>query len=178
MSAERDAVDGFPSESSPRAYRAATDAVTSKAAISNSRAAEAQRHPRCPCFEIDVGGDLFGYLQVAGNCDEGSTGGGRRSDTASLIFRVRQAEQIAGRAYALAPDEITLLNPDTDACPVFFSRRDAEITIGIYQRVPVLSRDGDPQGNPRRVSFMTMFHMANTRTPFLGGGARGRGVAP
>ncbi|MGH7753583.1 MAG: Eco57I restriction-modification methylase domain-containing protein, partial [Gemmatimonadales bacterium] len=40
-------------------------------------------------------------------------------------------------------------------------RRDAEITLGIYRRVPVLVRHGDPAGNPWGVSFMTMFHMSN-----------------
>ena len=38
--------------------------------------------------------------------------------------------------------------------------RDAEITIGIYKRVPVLWRD-DPEENPWGLSFMAMFHMAN-----------------
>ena len=40
------------------------------------------------------------------------------------------------------------------------SRRDAEITLGIYRRVPVLWRE-QPEQNPWRISFMAMFHMAN-----------------
>jgi hypothetical protein len=79
----------------------------------------------------------------------------------SLVFRVRQPDQIPARAYTLTPEEINLLNPNTGTCPVFLSRRDAEITLGIYRRVPVLCREGDPDGNPWGLSFMAMFHMAN-----------------
>ncbi|MGW4682375.1 Eco57I restriction-modification methylase domain-containing protein [Micromonospora taraxaci] len=68
----------------------------------------------------------------------------------------------AGKAFALTPEEIDLLNPNTGTCPVFRSRRDAEITLGIYRRVPVLIREGDPKGNPWGVSFMQgLFNMTS-----------------
>lgn len=63
--------------------------------------------------------------------------------------------------FTLSPDEITLLNPNTGTCPVFRSRRDAEITLGIYRRVPILIREGDPDGNPWGIKFMRMFDMSN-----------------
>lgn len=64
--------------------------------------------------------------------------------------------------FSLTPEEITLLNPNTGTCPVFRSRRDAEITLGIYRRVPVLINENDPiNGNPWGIRFMTMFHMSN-----------------
>ncbi|MER7271174.1 N-6 DNA methylase [Micromonospora carbonacea] len=88
----------------------------------------------------------------------------RRTDRASLVFQVRQASQIAARAYALTPDEITLLNPNTGTCPVFKSRRDAEITLGIYHRVPVLWRDGGP--DVWNISFLRMFDMATDSSRF------------
>ena len=53
----------------------------------------------------------------------------------------------------MPPEEILLVNPNTGTTPVFRSRRDAEITIGIYKRVPVLWRD-DPEENPWGLSFM------------------------
>jgi hypothetical protein len=91
-----------------------------------------------------------------------SVSGRRRPlDRVSLVFRVRQANQIAARAYALTPDEITMLNPNTGTCPVFLSRRDAEITLGIYRRVPVLWQEANPAGNPWGLSFLRMFDMAN-----------------
>ncbi|MGW1066336.1 Eco57I restriction-modification methylase domain-containing protein [Streptomyces aureus] len=66
------------------------------------------------------------------------------------------------RAYQLTPDEITLLNPNTGTCPVFRSRRDAEITLGIFRRTPVLiNKTKASGGNPWGISFMTMFHMSN-----------------
>jgi hypothetical protein len=86
---------------------------------------------------------------------------GRGGPKVSLAFRTRQANQIAGRAYSISPAEILLLNPNTGTCPVFTSRRDAEITLGIYHRVPVLWRDGGADGNPWGLSFMAMLHMAN-----------------
>jgi hypothetical protein len=89
------------------------------------------------------------------------SGSRRRWERVSLVFRVRQAAQISARAYTLTPDEITLLNPNTGTCPVFFSRRDAEITLAIYRQVPVLWRDGTPDGNPWGLSFLRMFDMAS-----------------
>ncbi|WP_454198093.1 Eco57I restriction-modification methylase domain-containing protein [Nocardia sp. Marseille-Q1738] len=69
--------------------------------------------------------------------------------------------QRADARFTLTPEEISLLNPNTGTCPVFRTRRDAEITLGIYRRVPVLIRQGDPDGNPWGIKFMTMFHMSN-----------------
>jgi hypothetical protein len=55
-----------------------------------------------------------------------------------------------------------LLNPNTGTCPIFRTRRDAEITLGIYRRVPVLINENDPvDGNPWGISFMRMFDMSN-----------------
>ncbi|MGX4653009.1 Eco57I restriction-modification methylase domain-containing protein [Micromonospora sp. SCSIO 07396] len=71
----------------------------------------------------------------------------RTAPTASLAFRARKVADLASRAYRLTPGEIELLNPNTGTCPVFLSRRDAEITLDIYRRVPVLWREDDPDGN-------------------------------
>ncbi|MER7782486.1 DNA methyltransferase [Streptomyces albidoflavus] len=67
----------------------------------------------------------------------------------------------ADKAFTLTPEEITLLNPNTGTCPVFRSRRDAEITLGIYRRVPILIKGDDPKGNPWGVSFLRMFDMSH-----------------
>ncbi|MEU8344901.1 N-6 DNA methylase [Spirillospora sp. NPDC048832] len=89
----------------------------------------------------------------------GSTNG------ASVKFSFRNESVVdvfdAKRVFELTSADIKLVNPETGTCPVFRSRRDAEITLGIYRRVPVLLREGDPNGNPWGISFMTMFHMAN-----------------
>ncbi|WP_416519262.1 Eco57I restriction-modification methylase domain-containing protein [Streptomyces achromogenes] len=80
---------------------------------------------------------------------------------ASFAFGTRYMEDLPSRRFAMPPEEILLVNPNTGTLPVFRSRRDAEITLGIYRRVPVLIREGDPDGNPWGLSFMTMFHMSN-----------------
>ncbi|MEV4720292.1 DNA methyltransferase [Micromonospora noduli] len=85
----------------------------------------------------------------------------RVAERASLVFRARQASQVVARAYSLTPDEITLINPNTGTCPVFVTRRDAEITLEIYRRIPVLINDGDPHGNPWGITLRRMLHMAD-----------------
>ena len=67
-----------------------------------------------------------------------------------------------GVRFALSPNEITLLNPNTGTCPVFRNRRDAEITLDIYRRLPVLIREGDSKGNIWNVKFMQgIFNMTS-----------------
>jgi hypothetical protein len=67
---------------------------------------------------------------------------------------------LTARRFTMPPEEILLVNPNTGTIPVFRSRRDAEITIGIYKRVPVLWRE-DPEDNLWSLSFMAMLHMSN-----------------
>ncbi|SFK91390.1 Eco57I restriction-modification methylase domain-containing protein [Streptomyces pini] len=89
-------------------------------------------------------------------------GSGSPDSPISIAFRVRHVAEIAERAYTLTGRDIQLLNPNTGTCPVFRSRRDAEITLGIYRRVPVLVEEAKEEaGNPWGISFMTMFHMSN-----------------
>lgn len=68
------------------------------------------------------------------------------------------------KRFTLTAEEIALLNPNTGNCPIFRSRADAELTKAIYRRVPVLWREAKenrPAQNPWRLTFKTMFHMAN-----------------
>ena len=80
---------------------------------------------------------------------------------ADFAFFLHDPALIESSSFSLTPEEIELLNPNTEDLPVFRSRRDAEITLGIYRRVPVLVKEGDSDGNPWGVKFMTMFHMSN-----------------
>lgn len=61
-----------------------------------------------------------------------------REPAAKFAFFLHDPARIDEARFTLTPDEITLLNPNTGTCPVFRTRRDAEITLGIYRRVPVL----------------------------------------
>ena len=66
------------------------------------------------------------------------------------------------RCFELTAEDIRLLNPNTRTCPVFRTRRDAEITKAIYRRVPVLIEEGQPEKNPWEVTFKQgLFNMAS-----------------
>ncbi|MDE3723298.1 hypothetical protein PWG71_18045 [Nocardiopsis sp. N85] len=88
-------------------------------------------------------------------------GRGLRESKAWFAFFLYDPAELDGadKAFIMTPEEITLLNPNTGTCPVFRSRRDAEITLDIYRRVPILVKEGDPNGNPWGVSFQLMFMM-------------------
>jgi len=87
------------------------------------------------------------------------------TETRFLFQAKRLAELVdADRVFTLSPADIFHVNPNTRTCPIFRSRRDAEITRAIYARVPVLIRDPDeerPGHNPWGIRFMAMYHMAN-----------------
>jgi hypothetical protein len=93
--------------------------------------------------------------------------GGERVDLAEFAFVVRYIVDLPGRRFALAPDEVLLLNPNTGTLPLFRSRTDADITLGVYRRHPVLVRDADHMGNPWDLRFVRMFDMANDSGLFL-----------
>lgn len=78
---------------------------------------------------------------------------------ASDVSTVEEANS-PDRCYTLTPEDIALLNPNTKTCPVFRTRRDAEITKAIYRRVPVLVNEETGE-NPWGISFMRMFDMSN-----------------
>ena len=84
------------------------------------------------------------------------------------------------KRFSLTAGEIALLNPNTRTCPIFRSRRDAELTLGIYRRVPVLVNEETGE-NPWDIKFATMFHMSNdsglfrTREQLVAEGWRLRG---
>lgn len=89
------------------------------------------------------------------------TGRDVRAPRADFAFCLRDAADLddPGRRFALTPDEITRLNPNTGTCPVFRTRRDAGITLGVYRRVPVLVREGQPGGDPWGITFTRMLDM-------------------
>ena len=87
------------------------------------------------------------------------------TDGAEFVFFAHGVEDIhdVERRFTLTPEDITLLNPNTRTCPIFRSRRDAELTKAIYRRVPALWRENDSSNtaNPWRLSYLRMFDMAN-----------------
>lgn len=91
------------------------------------------------------------------------SGLGRPVDQAEFAFFCHSTDDLADpdRRFALAPDDLAMVNPNTRTCPVFRSRRDAELTLGVYRRVPVLVAEGPPEVNPWGIALTTMFHMTN-----------------
>ncbi|RZB15661.1 SAM-dependent DNA methyltransferase [Streptomyces sp. F001] len=78
-----------------------------------------------------------------------------REPAARFAFFLHDPAELneADKKFTLTPDEIKLLNPNTGTLPIFRSRRDAEITLRMYQRLPVLWKEGGPGGNPWGVTF-------------------------
>lgn len=77
------------------------------------------------------------------------------------------------RRFTLSPQDIALLNPNTRTCPIFRSRRDAELTKMIYRRVPVLDSVKDSEylcnATTKRwnVTLFTMLHSSGAAHLFL-----------
>jgi hypothetical protein len=86
------------------------------------------------------------------------------NEPSAILFRGTSVTDLddQSRIVRLYADDFARLNPNTGTCPVFRTRRDAEITIGVYRRVPVLIREGDPDGNPWEITFMQgLFNMTS-----------------
>lgn len=70
-----------------------------------------------------------------------------------------------GRRVQITAQDLLLINPNTGTCPMFRSQRDADITLSVYRRVPVLLRRHS-NVNPWHVSFMRMFDITNDARRF------------
>ncbi|MCH2236557.1 MAG: BREX-1 system adenine-specific DNA-methyltransferase PglX [Blastomonas sp.] len=94
-------------------------------------------------------------------------GPGRSFDGASFGFFIRDLAEIDNpdRVFPITADEISRINPNSGTAPIFRSRRDKEITSGIYARLPVLVAKGSGDA-VWSVRYATMFHMANDSDKF------------
>ncbi|MFN8017150.1 MAG: DNA methyltransferase [Acidimicrobiales bacterium] len=94
--------------------------------------------------------------------------GNSRSVTGEYSFFARAVSDLSepSRTFKLSADDFHLLNPNTRTCPVFRTRRDAEITKAVYRRVPVLVNENSPTGDPWGVHFQRMFDMSNDSGQF------------
>ncbi|HEX8393641.1 MAG TPA: N-6 DNA methylase [Longimicrobium sp.] len=64
---------------------------------------------------------------------------------------------VGERRFSLTSTDIELLNPNTRTCPIFRTRRDAEITRAIYRHIPVLIDENRAEGNPWLITFKQGF---------------------
>jgi len=91
-------------------------------------------------------------------------GSDRHCDVADFVFFAHRMSDLADddRHIALSAADMALLNPNTKTCPIFRSRRDAELTKRIYRRVPIfVDQAREHSGNPWNAKFLTMFHQTN-----------------
>lgn len=87
-----------------------------------------------------------------------------KSEQARFVFFAHDVEELsdASRQITLLPRDLKLLNPNTRTCPIFRTRRDAELTKRIYRNVPILvDRRRKAGGNPWGIKFCRMFDQTN-----------------
>ena len=66
------------------------------------------------------------------------------------------------RCFPLTAESFARVNPNTGTAPIFRSRRDAALTMAIYDRLPVLvDRSSGEEVKAWPVRYSTMFHMTN-----------------
>lgn len=94
-------------------------------------------------------------------------GSDRTFDGARFGFFIRDLDEIADpdRVFSITADEIDRINPNSGTAPIFRSRRDKDITSGIYARMPVLvAKDTGDAVWP--VRYVRMLDMANDSDKF------------
>jgi len=101
----------------------------------------------------------FSVLVVAGRR--------RRLPAADCAFFQQSAADAEANSIALTPADFALVNPNTGTAPVFRTKRDAEITLDIYRRLPVLiDHRSRPPKSVWPVNYVTMLHMTNDSGQF------------
>ena len=89
-----------------------------------------------------------------------------RSDppaSADFLFQGQALTDLddAERHFTLDAADVEAINPNTGTCPIFRTKRDAALALALHRRSGVLWREGDPDGNPWGMKFLSMFHMTN-----------------
>lgn len=94
---------------------------------------------------------------------------------AFYLHSLGELDSQPGRVLTLSADDFARVNPNTGAAPIFRGQRDADITLKLYARHPVLVRHGvesasvgkQPDVKVWPVKYATMFHMTNDSNLFL-----------
>jgi N-6 DNA Methylase len=88
-------------------------------------------------------------------------------EPAEFAFFLTKGDQLRDekRRFSLTPADFARLNPNTKTCPIFRTRVDAELTRGIYERIPVLINEATGE-NSWNMSFLRMFDMSNDSSLF------------
>ncbi|MYE39247.1 MAG: N-6 DNA methylase, partial [Chloroflexi bacterium] len=94
------------------------------------------------------------------------TGANRPSPQAEFAFFLYSTEQLQdeARRFTLEPEDFAVFNPNTRTCPVFRTKKDADIAGKMYRRAGVFwkeARGDEPENNPWGINFQRMFDMSN-----------------
>lgn len=79
------------------------------------------------------------------------------------VAHLRETE----RRFSLSADEIALLNPNTKTCPVFRSRRDAELTKAVYRRIPNFKLDENGNDSVWQPFYLRLIDYSDHAESFL-----------
>lgn len=104
-------------------------------------------------------------------------GPGRTFKSTRCAFYLHQLAELDDpkRTLTLSAEDFSRVNPNTGAAPIFRHRRDADITLDLYARHPVLVKHGgvsastgqQPDMKAWPVKYVTMFHMTSKSELFL-----------
>jgi len=95
-----------------------------------------------------------------------------QTPSAEFVFFAHRIEDLkkSERQIELTDKDLKLLNPNTRTCPIFRSKRDAELTKQVYRNVPILvDQHRRAGGNPWGVKFVRMFDQTNDAELFKTG---------
>ncbi|WP_330267348.1 Eco57I restriction-modification methylase domain-containing protein [Streptomyces griseorubiginosus] len=121
-------------------------------------------------YDFENRGGLFPAVDSRMKFSILSTVGRSLSESAArFAFFLQDPSDLADpdKVFFLTPEEINLLNPNTGTCPVFRSRVDAEVTLGMYRRAPILIAHQEQQRNSWDVKFTQgLFNMTDDSALF------------
>ncbi|MDF0591548.1 Eco57I restriction-modification methylase domain-containing protein, partial [Candidatus Methanocrinis natronophilus] len=92
---------------------------------------------------------------------------GKGFPAADFAFFLHKMDDLADakRHFSLNRDDLARINPNTKTCPIFRSLKDADLTLKMYEVVPVLINE-DSGENPWEIRFSRMFDMTNDSDQF------------
>ena len=82
-------------------------------------------------------------------------------ETFTLAVQLSDASELKEKVYQLSKEDIQRINPNTGNCPMFMTKRDAEIVKNIYNKFPCLILETHKIINIWGISFMRMFDSSN-----------------
>ncbi len=87
----------------------------------------------------------------------------------SCAFYLHTMDELEDRVrrFPLSAQDFARVNPNTGTAPIFRTRRDAELTTAVYERLPVLvNRSSGQEVKTWPLKYVTMFHMTNDSGKF------------